>query len=405
MSTESSTGGEVAPGPLSGLLVADFSRVLAGPLTTMWLADLGATVVKVERAGTGDETRAWGPPWAGETSAYFTAANRSKLSLALDFEDEHDLAVARELASRADVFVENFRAGALARFGLDQPTLAAANPGLIYASITGFGRAAGADLPGYDFIVQAVGGLMDITGDADGVPHKVGVALVDVLTAKDAVIGILAALQARHQDGLGQHVEVSLLTSLLASMANQASSFLTTGAAPHRMGNQHPSIAPYETLRCRSSLLAVGCGNDGQFRRLVEALEVPATADDPRFATNAARVEHRAELVSILEGALAAREAAEWEDLLVRAGVPVGQVGTVADGFARAEALGLRPTISVSGDTPLQVRHPIDYSRSEVRPPSAPPALGTDDRLVRDWLASGADLSALQSSGEGGRTQ
>ncbi|HWC23868.1 MAG TPA: CaiB/BaiF CoA-transferase family protein [Flexivirga sp.] len=399
MSTEPAADSDVTSGPLTGLLVADFSRVLAGPLTTMWLADLGATVIKVERAGAGDETRNWGPPWAGETSSYFTAANRSKLSITVDFADGDDLAVARELASRADVFVENFRTGVLAKFGLDQPTLAHANPRQIYASITGFGSGAGADLAGYDFVVQAVGGLMSITGEADGDPHKAGVALVDVLTAKDAVIGILAALQARDRTGRGQHVEVNLLSTLLASLANQASSFLTTGTAPGRMGNQHPSIAPYETLHCRSSsLLAVACGNDGQFRRLAEVLDLPGVADDPRFVSNSARVAHRVELVAVLEDRLSSREAAEWEELLARAGVPAGQVGTVADGFARAETFGLRPTVDVPGDTPPQVRHPIDYSRSQLRPPTAPPELGADDQKVRDWLASGADLAALEDA-------
>jgi crotonobetainyl-CoA:carnitine CoA-transferase CaiB-like acyl-CoA transferase len=384
-----------AAGPLSGVLVADFSRVLAGPLTSMWLADLGATVVKVERPGDGDETRQWGPPWAATSSSYFTAANRSKLSLALDLSDADDVEVARRLAARADVFVENFRTGVLARFGLDYAAVSAVNQRVVYASITGFGSGAGAGLPGYDFVVQAIGGLMSITGTADGDPSKVGVALVDVLTAKDATIGILAALQARHREGHGQHVEVNLLSSLLGSLANQASSYLTTGTAPGRMGNQHPSIAPYETLRCRSDLLAVACGNDSQFGRLVEQLEIPEAVTDPRFASNAQRVENRAALVELLESRLARRDASEWEQILRRAGVPAAQVGSVESGFARATELGLEPIVELPGPHPSQVRHPIHYSHSPVRAPSPPPELGSDDAAVRAWLDSGTGLDQL----------
>jgi crotonobetainyl-CoA:carnitine CoA-transferase CaiB-like acyl-CoA transferase len=384
-----------AAGPLAGVLVADFSRVLAGPLTSMWLADLGATVVKVERPGEGDETRRWGPPWAATSSSYFTAANRSKLSLALDLSDSGDVEVARRLAARADVFVENFRTGVLARFGLDYAAVSALNQRVVYASITGFGSGAGAGLPGYDFVVQAIGGLMSITGTADGDPSKVGVALVDVLTAKDATIGILAALQARHRDGHGQHVEVNLLSSLLGSLANQASSYLTTGTSPGRMGNQHPSIAPYETLRCRSDLLAVACGNDGQFRRLVEHLEIPGAVTDPRFASNAARVENRAALVELLESRLARRDSCEWEEILRRAGVPAGQVGTVESAFARAADLGLDPIVELPGPHRPQVRHPIQYSHSPVRAPSPPPELGSDDTAVRAWLDSDTSLDQL----------
>jgi crotonobetainyl-CoA:carnitine CoA-transferase CaiB-like acyl-CoA transferase len=395
-SDDESTSGR--PGPLSGLLVADFSRVLAGPLATMWLADLGAIVVKVERAGQGDDTRHWGPPWAGSSSSYFTAANRSKLSLQLNLADPDDAALARRLAARADVLVENFRTGTLARFGLDHPTVSASNPGVVYTSITGFGSGAGADLPGYDFVVQAIGGLMSITGDTDAGPSKVGVALVDVLTAKDAVIGILAALQARHLDGRGQHVEVNLLSSLLGSLANQASSYLTTGDSPSRMGNQHPSIAPYETLRCRSDLLAIACGNDTQFRRLTDLLEIPDAADDPRFATNAARVEHRAALIVLLENRLRHRNAAEWEEILTQAGIAAGQVHTVASGFAHATALGLAPTIDMPEPHPPQVAHPIRYSETTVRSASPPPALGADDATVRNWLASESPVDRLDDA-------
>jgi len=276
--------------PLDGLLVADFSRVLAGPLATMTLADLGAEVIKVERPGTGDDTRQWGPPWTGAGSSYFECVNRSKQSLTLDLRSEADLALAGALIARADVLVENFLTGTMDRLGLGFDAMTELNPRLVYCSITGFGSAAGASLPGYDFVVQALGGLMSITGEPDGEPTKAGVALVDVLTGKDATIGILAALQERERSGRGQRIEVNLLSSLLGSLANQASSYLTTGDAPGRMGNRHPSIAPYETLRCADGMLAVACGNDDQFARICGVLDRPDLADDARFEIGRAHV-------------------------------------------------------------------------------------------------------------------
>jgi crotonobetainyl-CoA:carnitine CoA-transferase CaiB-like acyl-CoA transferase len=396
--------GSSPAGPLAGVLIADFSRVLAGPLTTMWLADLGATVVKVEHAARGDDTRHWGPPWLDASdpaagSAYFEAANRSKLSLSLDLSDPADLEVARALAARADVVVENFLTGRMAGWGLDHATLAAADPRVISCSITGFGSGAGADLAGYDFLVQALGGLMSITGAAEAEPTKVGVALVDVLTAKDAAIGILAALSARDRDGVGQHVEVNLLSSLLGSLANQASGYLATGNAPGRMGNRHPSIAPYELLRCRDGeLLAVACGNDGQFAKLAAALGIPEVAGLASFATNAARVAHREALVELLEGALSSSSAAAWEERLVVIGVPAGRVGTVADGFARAAALGLEPVVAMPAPHPAQVAHPIRYSASPVRRPAPPSGLGADAGVVREWLAAGGSVADLDAA-------
>jgi crotonobetainyl-CoA:carnitine CoA-transferase CaiB-like acyl-CoA transferase len=253
--------------PLEGYLVADFSRVLAGPSATMMLADLGARVIKVERPGLGDDTRLFGPPWAGSSSSYFESANRTKESIALDFGVDADAALARELTDRADIVVENYRTGGLTRFGLDEPSVRARNPGVIYASITGFGSGAGAGELGYDFLVQAVSGFMSITGDPDGEPTKLGVAIVDLLAAKDAVMGILAAVLHRERTGAGQHVEVNLLSSAVASLANQASAYLATGRVPQRMGNRHPSIAPYETVRCRDGHLALAVGNDRQWAR------------------------------------------------------------------------------------------------------------------------------------------
>ncbi|MGH1565342.1 CaiB/BaiF CoA transferase family protein [Mumia sp. DW29H23] len=377
-------------GPLDGVLVADFSRVLAGPLATATLADLGATVVKVERPGTGDDTRAWGPPWVGEpggTAAYFHAANRSKRSVTLDLADPVDRELAHRLAARADVLVENFKTGTLSKHGLGYEQVAVTNPGIVYCSVTGFGSAGGADLPGYDFLVQAVGGLMSITGAADAEPTKVGVAVVDVLTSKDATVGILAALRAREQSGLGQHVEVNLLSSLLASLANQAGSFLATSRAPGRMGNAHPSIAPYELLRCSDGPLAVACGNDGQFRRLAEALGAPELAADPRFATNPARVEHRPQLVAALEARLRHGTADHWSAALTDVGVPAGKVGDVGDAIALAERLGLSPTVTVAPDAPAQVRHPVTYSRTPVTSYLPPPRLGQHDDEIRRWLS------------------
>ena len=391
--------------PLDGVLVADFSRVLAGPLATMTMADLGATVVKVENPGIGDDTRHWGPPWTPSSSSYFESVNRSKCSVGLDLRDPADLRLAGELASRADILVENFRVGALERFGLGYADVSRANPGVIYCSISGYGSGPGAALPGYDFVVQAVGGLMSITGSPDGEPMKVGVALVDVLAAKDAVIGVLAAMRRRELTGHGQHVEVNLLSSLLGSLVNQASGFLTTGRSPSRLGNQHPSIAPYETLRCEDGPIAVACGNDRQFGRLVELLGAGWAASDPRFATNAARVEHRAELVSLLEGQLTSRGAAEWEQLLIAADVPAGRVGDLASAFDLAEQLGLAPTVSLGDGHPPQVAHPVRYSRMRPRAPQPPPRLAQHDEQLRRWLSSpDASLAELPHDGDSEQT-
>jgi crotonobetainyl-CoA:carnitine CoA-transferase CaiB-like acyl-CoA transferase len=372
--------------PLDGLIVADFSRVLAGPLCTMALADLGATVVKVERPVAGDDTRTWGPPWSGDSATYFESVNRSKLSVALDLFDPDDRAAATELARRADVLVENFKPGDLDRHGLGYDQVVANNPGVVYCSVTGFGRQAGTDRLGYDFVVQAVGGLMSITGDPEGDPTKTGVAVVDVLAGKDATIGILAALADRQRTGRGCRVEVNLLSSLLASLVNQAQGFLETGMAPARMGNQHPSIAPYETLRCRDGLIAVSCGNDGQFLRLATVLGQSQLAADERFSTNAARVGNRAALRAALEAFLAAADAATWEVALNAAGVPAGRVGDIADAFALAERLGLQPTRSCGSGRAAQVRHPVTYSNQLVRPPEPPPSLGAHQSAIRAWL-------------------
>jgi crotonobetainyl-CoA:carnitine CoA-transferase CaiB-like acyl-CoA transferase len=380
--------------PLEGVVVADFSRVLAGPLATVMLADLGATVIKVERPGPGDDTRAWGPPWTPNSSSYFECANRSKQSVTLDLDDPRDLRLAQALARRADVLVENFKEGTLARRRLDYDSVRASNPSVVYCSVTGFGSAGGAALPGYDFLVQAMGGLMSITGEADGEPMKAGVALVDVLTAKDATIGILAALASRDRTGEGQRVQVNLLSSLLGALANQASAYLATGQAPRRLGNRHPSIAPYEALACKDDLIAVACGNDRQFRRLSEALDAPELASDPRFTTNSARVEHRDALVEALESRLRHDTVASWADRLIAVGVPAGRVGDIADGIGLATALGLEPTVSVGEGAPLQIRHPVTYSTTPVTRYQPPPRLGEHDDAVRRWLTDPPEETA-----------
>ncbi|MDN5796285.1 MAG: CoA transferase [Intrasporangium sp.] len=371
---------------MAGIVVADFSRVLAGPLATMTLADLGARVIKVERPGSGDDTRSWGPPFTEHGSTYFASVNRSKESVALDLRDPEGRAAARRLAERADVVIENFKPGTMARLGLAYEDLAPANPGLVYCSISGFGSAGGAGLLGYDFIVQAVGGLMSITGAAGGEPTKVGVALVDVLTGKDAVIGILAALAARARTGRGDRIEVTLLTSLLGGLANQAQAQLSVGIDPVPLGNRHPSIAPYETLHCADGLLAVACGNDEQFGRLSTALGLSWLCDDTRFATNAARVANRDELVAWLESVLTTAPAGYWAQTLTTAQVPAGQVGTIGGGIALAEELGLAPTVDLGPTHAPQVRHPVGWAAYETVRPTPPPELGEHTESVLAWL-------------------
>jgi crotonobetainyl-CoA:carnitine CoA-transferase CaiB-like acyl-CoA transferase len=365
---------------LGRLRILDFSRVLAGPLATMTLADLGAEVTKVERPGTGDDTRSWGPPHdeAGEAT-YFQAVNRNKRSVVLDLGDPGGLAEAGRLALESDVVVENFRPGVMAKLGLGFESLAADNPGLVYCSITGFGGAgAGAELPGYDLLVQALGGLMSVTGEPEGEPLKVGVALVDVIAGLYAAVGILAALEHRRGSGEGQLVEVDLLSALLAGLVNQSSAYTVAGVVPGRMGNRHPSIAPYELLHCGEGELVLAVGNDRQFRDLCEVLGAPALADDERFATNPARVENRAELQLLLEGALAARPAAEWVELLRARRVPAGVVNDIAAAFEFAERIGLDPMVEVPREDgpPVRLpRNPIKLSKTPASYRLPPPHL------------------------------
>lgn len=365
--------------PLADLKVLDFSRVLAGPLATMLLGDFGAEVTKVERPGTGDDTRSWGPPHDEVGMAtYFASVNRNKSSLALDLRDPDDLARARELARHADVVVENFRPGVMERLGLGHERLRADNPRLVSCSITGFGSGAGAALPGYDLLVQAVGGLMSITGTPEGEPQKVGVALVDVVCGLFATVGILVALRHRDRTGAGQHVEIDLLSSLLAALVNQGSAYTMAGVVAGRMGNAHPSIAPYEPLAAADGEVVVAVGNDRQFAALAAALGAPELADDPRFATNEARVAHRDALRPLLEARLRERPAAAWAAELPAAGVPAGQVNDVAGAFALAERLGLAPVVEVpraDGSTASLTRNPLRLSATPPTYRSGPPAL------------------------------
>ncbi|HEY8581988.1 MAG TPA: CoA transferase [Capillimicrobium sp.] len=366
-------------GALGELRIVDFSRVLAGPLATMVLADLGATVVKVERPGAGDDTRAWGPPHddAGQAT-YFQAVNRNKTSVTLDLRAPDGRRAARALIAGADVVVENFRPGLMDELGLGCDALRAERPELVFCSITGFGAGAGAALPGYDLLVQAVGGLMSITGAPDGPPQKVGVAVVDVIAGLFAAVGILAALRHRDATGEGQRVEVDLLTALLAGLANQASAFTVAGVVPARMGNAHPSIAPYELLRAQDGELAVAVGTDRQFAALCTALGAPELARDPRFATNGDRVAHREALRGALEDRLARRTVAAWTDELTAARVPAGPVNDLAGAFALAERLGLAPTVELprpDGGTVTLPRNPIRLSATPASYRSAPPPL------------------------------
>ena len=379
-------------GPLDGILVADFSRVLAGPYATMLLADLGAEVVKVESPD-GDETRTWTPPVRDEVSTYYLGINRGKRSVTLDLRDEADAALARELAARADVVIQNFKPGGLVKYGLDAASVRAANPRAVYASISGFGQTGGAHVPGYDLMVQAISGLMSLTGDPDGPPYRAGISVFDVMAGNHAVIGILAALRHRDATGEGQEVEVSLLASALSGLVNHSSAYVAGGVVPMRMGNAHPSVFPYEPLPTADRDLIVAAANDRQFRRLCEVVGRPELADDERFARNRDRTVHRAELKPLLVEALAAKGATEWFELLVEAGVPSGPINTIDGGFAMAERFGLDPVVEVGeGERALPMaRHPITFSATPAAYTLPPPELDEHGTEIRKWLAAGAE--------------
>ena len=376
--------------PLSGLVIADFARILAGPLVTQNLADLGARVIKVERPGTGDDTRSWGPPFRGDLATYFTAVNRGKESIALDLKDPEDLGVARRLAGRADVLVENFRPGLMDGFGLGYESLASLNPKLVYCSISAFGEhGEGAGLPGVDLLIQAMAGWMHVTGEADGSPTKVGMAVVDVLAGLYATSGILAALfQRAGNGGVGQRVHVSLYEAALSGLINLASGHLLTGDDPHRNGNRHPSIAPYELFHAADRPFVLAAVNDSLFARTCEVIGRPELAVDPRFDTNPHRRTNVEALVVELEDTFRTRPASHWINLLRAARVPVGNINTVAEAFELADDLGL----GVMGEDPATgfrgLRSPIQLSGSTAVALTVPPALDSDGDSIRRWLGA-----------------
>jgi crotonobetainyl-CoA:carnitine CoA-transferase CaiB-like acyl-CoA transferase len=368
---------------LEGIVVADFSRVLAGPMAAMTLGDLGADVIKVE-APAGDDTRRWGPPFsAGGRSTYHDTANRNKRSIALDLACDDDREVARRLCDRADVVVANFRPGTLERFGLGYEQVSATNPGVVYAEITGFGEGAGRDLPGYDPLAQAIGGLMSITGPP-GTPSKVGVAVVDVLAGLWVTSAILAALYERKQSDQGQRVTLNLLHTALAALANQATGWLGTGSAPRSWGNAHPSIEPFATYRAADGDVMICAGNDRQFASLACALGAPELAEDPRFRANADRVANRAALRTWIEERLAHRLVADWCADLTAAGVPAGPVLDIPHAFARAEELGL-DIVDETGGVPTVV-YPARLSRTPAQTRRPAPDLNEHEISVREWL-------------------
>ncbi len=383
--------GKSQPGPLDGLLIADFSRVLAGPYCTMLLGDLGATVIKVEGPD-GDETRSWLPPEHDGISTYYLSINRNKRSIVLDFNDTTDLKLAQELAARADIFIENFKPGGLKRFGLDYEAIQKVNAGIIYSSISGFGAGQGAALPGYDLIVQAMSGLMSLTGDADGSPFRAGIALFDIMAGLQSAIGILAALNHRNRTGEGQQVQVDLFSAALSGLVNHTSAYVAGGIIPHRMGNSHPSLFPYEPLPTADVELVIAVGNSGQFRKLCEVLELTDLIDDPRFSRTEDRNRNRAALRPILVERLATRTANEWFKLLSVAGVPCGPINNIEGGVNFAREIGLNPIIEVgtgAGAVPM-IRHPITFSLTPPRYILPPPVLGQDSEQLRAWLSQPA---------------
>jgi len=373
-------------GPLIGVRVLDLSRVLAGPFCAMILGDLGAEVIKVERPGVGDETRAWGPPYVGGESAYYLCANRNKKSITLNLKTEEGRRILRELILRSDVVIENFRTGTMEGWGLGYEDLKPLHPGLIYCKITGYGSEGPArDRPGYDFILQAESGWMSITGPVEGPPFKVGVAVVDVVTALFAAIAILAALAERSRSGHGQKVEISLLECALASLVNVASNYLVSSVPPRRYGNAHPNIVPYEAFETADGYIVIAVGNDSQFRALCECIGRAELAEDPRFATNSQRVMNRDLLIPILREIIRRRSTQEWLRALLPAGVPAGAVRTIPEALSDPQAQALNMVVEVPHPRAgriRMIRSPLNFSRTPVAIIRHPPILGEHTQEV-----------------------
>lgn len=366
-------------GALSGLVVADFTRVLAGPYATMLLGDMGAEVIKVERPESGDDTRHWVPPQdAAGRATYFEAVNRNKSSIEIDMTTDDGKREGAKLIEKADVVIHNFPQSNAIKLGLDYQTVSKINPEVIYCSISGFGSKAGAAIPGYDLLVQAMGGLMSITGANSEEPSKVGVALVDVITGLHATIGILAALNHRNETGQGQAVEVNLLSSILSGLVNQASGYVSGGVIPKSLGNAHPSISPYEVYPTADRPIVLAVGNESQFAKLCKVLDCSELPTDPKFNSNANRVSHRQELNQVLISKLSKQGADYWWKALTDAGVPSGPINNVAEAFDLAERMELDPIVEIiqNGEVRKQVANPITFSKTPVEYRSAPPALG-----------------------------
>lgn len=398
--------------PLEGIVVLDMSRVLAGPWSGQLLADLGARVIKIEHPQRGDDTRGWGPPWlddAGEAddperlAAYYLCANRGKQSLGVDISRPEGQQLIRRLAAGADVMLENFKVGGLARYGLDAEALRAENPALVVCSITGFGQdGPWAHRPGYDFMVQALGGLMSLTGEPDGMPMKTGVAITDVMTGLYATIGVLAALHERAKTGRGRHIDLALLDVQLATLANQALNTLVSGENPARFGNAHPNIVPYEAFACADGYLVLTVGNDAQFSRLASLLGHAGWAADPAFATNAARVGNRDVLVSKINAVLSTRRRDEWLAELESCGIPAGPINGVSEAFASPQAQHRQMQLTLksgSRDIP-QVANPLRFDGVSATSETPPPTLGQDsDRVLASMGLSKDDIAQLRSAG------
>jgi crotonobetainyl-CoA:carnitine CoA-transferase CaiB-like acyl-CoA transferase len=385
--------------PLAGVRVVDLSRVLAGPYATMTLADLGADVLKIEHPAAGDETRTWGPPFAGGESAYFLSVNRGKRSVALDLKDPEGLDLALELCARADVVIENFRPGGAARLGLDYESVRRRRPSVVYCTISGFGAREPRDRAGYDFTVQAESGLMAITGEPDGEPMKVGVAIVDVLAGLNAATAILAALHRRDLTGEGDFVEVSLLDSAFAALVNVGANALLTGEEPLRYGNAHPSIVPYQPFRGTDGWIAVAAANDGLYARLCTAIERPDLAADERYATNEARVLNRETLIAELEAVFAGRSTDDWERLLLAAGVPAGKIRGVGEALRAGQARTRRVDHPTAGTVEL-VGPPFELESATLGAATPPPLLGQHTaEVLRELGLDDERLALLEERG------